>query len=45
VEVYDVLEMDRPDPNRARIDEVWDDLSPKEQRSLREQAEKYRTKK
>lgn len=45
MEVYDVLEMERPDPDLAYIDQVWGDLSPKERKAIREQAEKYRSKK
>ena len=44
LEVYDVLELDRPDEDLYYIQQHWDDLTPELRRSLRVQAEKYRTK-
>jgi hypothetical protein len=39
LEVYDILELPRPDLNRYVIDFVWDKLDPELQVSLRKQAE------
>ena len=41
LEVYDVLGLDRPDPDLHYIQKTWDDLTPKERAAIREQAEAY----
>jgi len=43
-EVYDVLGLQRPDPDLAYIAEHWEQLDPAKRRLLREQAEKYASK-
>lgn len=44
LEVYDVLNLPRPDEHLHYVQKLWDHLSPEERRTLREQAEKYATK-
>ena len=43
-EVYDVLGLDRPDPDLAYITQQWENLTPAMRRQLREQAEKLASK-
>ena len=40
-EVYDVLGLDRPDPDLAYITQHWEELDPDTRRRLRAQTEKY----
>jgi len=40
-EVYDVLGLDRPDPDLAYITQHWEELDPDTRRRLRAQMEKY----
>lgn len=42
IEIYDVLALPRPDADLHYLQKEWEELSPKQRRSLREQAEKYR---
>ena len=41
LEVYDVLGLDRPDPDLHYLQQVWDELSDRERRAIREQVEQY----
>lgn len=41
LEVYDALNLPRPDENLHYVQKAWERLSPEERRTLREQAEKY----
>ncbi len=41
VEVYDVLGLPRPEENLIYLQGIWDRLSERERRAIREQAEKY----
>lgn len=41
LEVYDVLNLPRPDADLHYLTREWDNLSPEARRALREQAEKY----
>ena len=41
LEVYDVLGLERPDPDLHYLQQVWYDLSDKERRTIREQVERY----
>ena len=43
LEVYDVLGLSRPNPDLHYLQGIWDELSPEEQRILRETAVKYVT--
>jgi transcriptional regulator with XRE-family HTH domain len=40
-EVYDVLELSRPDPYLQKINELWDRIPPEKQQKLAEDAERY----
>lgn len=40
-EVYDVLGLDRPDPDLAFIEQQWQNLTPQARRAIRQQAEQY----
>jgi len=40
-EVYDVLGLERPDPDLAYITQHWEELDPATRRRLRAQTEKY----
>ena len=44
LEVYDALDLPRPDPDMHYLQKIWDTLSPSERTALREQAEKYTSK-
>lgn len=41
LEIYDVLDMPRPDPDLERLSQIWDRIPEKARQSLREQGEKY----
>jgi transcriptional regulator with XRE-family HTH domain len=41
MEVYDVLDLPRPDPDLHYIQNNWIDLKPEHRKALRETAEKY----
>lgn len=41
IEVYDALDLPRPDPDLLYIQQNWQNLDPATRRALREQAEKY----
>jgi len=41
MEVYDVLDIPRPDPDLYYIQINWSDLKPEHRKALRESAEKY----
>jgi transcriptional regulator with XRE-family HTH domain len=43
-EIYDVLGLERPDPDLVFIAQQWDNLDPATRRHLREQAEKFASK-
>jgi transcriptional regulator with XRE-family HTH domain len=43
-EVYDALDLERPDPDLAYITQQWENLDPATRRQLREQAEKFASK-
>lgn len=43
-EVYDVLDLPRPNPYLQAINRAWEKLSPEHQRKLAEDAEEYRLK-
>jgi len=43
LEVYDVLELARPDPDLFYIQQQWESLTEKERHWVRDQAEKYAT--
>lgn len=40
-EVYDTLGLERPDPDLAYLERIWDDLPSYAQKALRDQAETY----
>lgn len=42
-EVYDVLDLPRPNPYLQKISEIFEGLSPEHQRKLAEDAEQYKT--
>jgi len=44
-EIYDVLEKERPDPDLTYLQAHWLNLPPKIKKALREEVEKYITKK
>lgn len=44
LEVYDVLNIPRPNADLHYLQKHWDELSPEVQRALREQAEEFSTK-
>lgn len=43
-EVYDVLDLPRPNPYLQKINQLFDRLTPEHQRQLAEDAERYETK-
>lgn len=43
MEIYDVLEIPRPDPDLHYLQTIWDDLTPEKRHSLRDKAEQYLT--
>ena len=45
IEVYDVLGLPRPDADLLYLQSIWGELDPSQRRVLREQAEKYKTRK
>lgn len=44
MEVYDYLDMPRPDPDLAYLTDIWQTLTPKQRSALKEQASSYVTK-
>lgn len=45
LEVYDALDLPRPDPDLHYIQQQWGNLLPEERKTLRQQAERYTTRK
>lgn len=45
IEVYDILGVPRPDKDLLYLQSIWKELEPEKKTALREQAEKYFTKK
>lgn len=41
MEVYDALELDRPDPLLRYIETNWENLKPEQQKAIHEEVEKY----
>ena len=41
LEIYDVLEIPRPDPHLQRLEQIWSSLSDKERKALRDEGENY----
>ena len=39
--IYDALKLPRPEENLTYLQRIWDQLSDKERKAIREQAEKY----
>jgi len=42
-EIYDALDLPRPNPFLRKITEIWDRIPPDKQQKLAEEAERYRT--
>lgn len=44
LETYDVLGLERPDPDLYYIRKIWDDLTPEKRKAVREQVEQLASK-